>query len=74
MLLCWQEVLKKRHTILASLLSTVNLALATRFNQYFVNHSPLESLQGKNVPGFEIPIAITGLFLLVSFLAIRRED
>ena len=74
MFLCWRQVLKKRHTIFASLLFIASLAYATRFNQYFVDLSSLKSLQGKNVPGFEIPITITGLFLLVSFLAIRRED
>ena len=66
--------MKKQHIQLGSLIIAFSLGLTVRFSQIFVNYGSVQNVQGKNIPGFEIPIVITGLFLLVALLVIRRRD
>ncbi len=66
--------MEKRRIQLGSLIFAFSLGLTARFSQIFVNYGSVQTVQGKNVPGFEIPIVITGLFLLVALLVIRRRE
>lgn len=65
--------LEKRRIQFGSLLFAFSLLFVIRFNQIF-EYDSAQVVQGENIPGFEIPVVITALFLLTSILVIRRRE
>ncbi len=66
--------MNERRIQLSTLIFAISLGFAVGFNNVLTMFSSAQYTQGENVPGFEIPIVITGLFLLVAFIVIRRRE